>query len=342
MKRKIYRHLTLTILTLLVMIGSLFLIPVNAKGPEVSYDSTYHYTTQVGQLGGAAYEILMPDNWNGYLVVGCKGYTLSTQELPTINSLNTHTIGIQFMTSSASTRFAYAESNYGKVGFCMQEGMIHTHQLTQYVIDNFGVTGKVFLIGLSMGGQIALMLTNKYPDLYAGVLDVCGNKDTVAFYNYWSDLTKLPATASAIRTYLNGPPTNLPTVFTSHINDASCLLIQASAAQVMADVEAECGGTPESKPQAYERISPTSNPELSVPVISMVARWDLKVPIQHFNDYYDALNTAGSLGNYRSYVFATSQHCDTTIINNVPTYFQKLFNWVEGGIVPPVTPKPLP
>ncbi len=187
------KKLLISIFAILI-VASTLIVPALAVKPDTTYDSTYHYTRYVGQLGGAAYEILMPDNWNGELVIGCKGFTpTTTNPIPTMEELNTHTIGIQFMTSKAPTRFAYAQSTYGEIGFCMQAGMIRTHQLTQYIIDNFGVTGNVYLIGLSMGGQIALMLSEKYPDLYAGVLDVCGNKDTTAFYNYWKDLTELPA-----------------------------------------------------------------------------------------------------------------------------------------------------
>jgi hypothetical protein len=191
------------------------------------------------------------------------------------------------------------------------------------------------------------MLVDKFPDLYAGVLDVCGNKDTTAFYNYWRDLSNLPASASAISTYLLGAPASLPAPFVAGMmaspnGPASLLTMRTAALQVMADVEAECGGTPETKPQAYDRLSPTCHADISVPVISMVARCDFKVPIQHFNAYYDAVADAGCQGNYRSYTFAGTQHCDNTIINNIPTYFMKLFNWVIGGTAPAVTGKPLP
>ena len=342
--RRIKKSLLILSVTLLILatVGTEFVNMVGAKPAEVTYDSTYHYTRQVGELGGATYEIFMPDNWNGHLVIGCKGFTTSTNPIPAIDSLNTHTIGLQFMTSTADTRFAYAQSTYGTVGFCMQEGIIHAHQLTRYVIDNFHVTGKVFLIGLSMGGQIALMLTHKYPDLYAGVLDVCGNKDSTAFYNYWRDLSSLPADASVIRTYLNGPPAYLPTSFTDSITDIQLLGTRVNALYpVMADVEAEFGGTPESKPQAYDRMSPTCHPELTVPVISMVARLDRLVPIQHFNDYYDAVQAVGCIDYYRCYRFPAI-HVAPAIINAVPTYFQMLFDWANGGPAPDATPKPYP
>jgi pimeloyl-ACP methyl ester carboxylesterase len=340
-----------TIAILLVIAGMIPNLAVAVK-PQVTYDSTWQYTRYVGQLGRADYEIFMPDNWNGHLVIGCKGFTVSTTTpFPALESLNTHQIGHLFMNTTAlatgGKRFAYAQSTYNEIGFCMQAGMIHTHQLTEYIIDNFGVTGKIFLIGLSMGGQIDLMLADKYPDLYAGVLDVCGNKDTTAFYNYWKDLANIPTgatdaiTANSIRTYFIGPPTSLPTAFVNAISDAKLLAMRTSAIRVIADVEEQFGGTPESKPQAYDRFSPTCHADISLPVISLVARLDLLVPIQHFNAYYDAVSAAGCLANYRSYLIA-AQHCDNTVLNKIPTYFPALFNWANSGTVPPLTGKPLP
>src|SRR5512136_1020775 len=99
MNKKTY--LTSTVFVVL-MIVSMFSVPVLASRPDVTYDSTGHYTRYVGVLGGADYEIFMPDNWNGHLVIGCKGFTLSTiSPFPTLESLSTHKIGLQFMTSSA-------------------------------------------------------------------------------------------------------------------------------------------------------------------------------------------------------------------------------------------------
>ena len=334
-----------TIVILLAIAGMLPHLAVAVK-PQSTHDSTWQYTRYVGKLGKADYEIFMPDNWNGHLVIGCKGFTVSTTTpFPALENLNTHQIGHLFMNTTALTtggkKFAYAQSTYNEIGFCMQAGMIHTHQLTEYIIDNFGVTGKIFLIGLSMGGQIDLMLADKYPDLYAGVLDVCGNKDTTAFYNYWKGLIETAADPSAIRTYLKGAPASLPAAFVNAIPDDKLLTIRTSANRVMADVEEQFGGTPESKPQAYDRFSPTCHADITLPVISLVARLDLLVPIQHFNAYYDAVSAAGCLGNYRSYVIA-AQHCDNTIINKIPVYFPSLFNWVNAGTAPAVTGKPLP
>ena len=67
--------------------------------------------------------------------------------------------------------FAAAASSYGNKGFDEKFGVIRTHQLTEFAIDKFDVTGKVFLQGISLGGSIALVLGERYPDVYSGVLD---------------------------------------------------------------------------------------------------------------------------------------------------------------------------
>jgi len=45
-----------------------------------------------------------------------------------------------------------------------------------------------------MGGNVALQLGAKYPDLYSGVLDVCGSKDLIDSYNKrsWQTLMMQP------------------------------------------------------------------------------------------------------------------------------------------------------
>jgi hypothetical protein len=354
---KRYNKQALMAICVVLMLTPLFTTPVLAcKTRGGTYDSAGHYTRYVGQLGGAPYEILMPDDWNGQFVIGCKGYTTSnTDPVPTMESLSTHTIGLMFMTDpalvTANGRFAYAQSTYGVIGFCMKEGMLRTQQLTDYIIGRYLIrsffsprhqSGQVYLIGLSMGGQIADMLVDKYPRLYAGVLDICGNKDTAAFYNYWKDLANQPDVAS-MRTYLLGSPTSLPAPFVSMVPDSALLQMKTSALQVMADVEAEFHGTPESNPRAYDRLSPTCHADIRVPTLSLVARCDMLVPIQHFNAYYDAVKAAGCLSNYRCYTIAGAQHCDAVnIVPKVPTYFMELFNWANGIEIPAPTPKPLP
>ena len=316
-------------------------VPVNANAPEVTHDDTFHFTRQQGSLGGADYEIFMPDSWNGHLVIGVRGYS---HDEPAITDTNMHGLGMSFMKSSASKKFAYAWSTYGEGGFCVKAGIIRTHQLTQFVVDNYNVLGKVILIGFSMGGQIALMLAEKYPGQYDGVLDVCGNKDMSTFYNYWNDLWMRPS-PNEIRSYLNGPPAYIPPFVTALFTDSNCNGLRNGAPTVMSDVETECDGTPESKPQAYDRLSPTHHAGITIPVISLIARLDFIVPLKQFVEYYDAVDAAGCLEYYRSYTITGPLgvfHCDSNMVAATMAKFPVLMGWVLSGTGPTATPRPAP
>ncbi len=168
------------VLMVSVIIGSQFVATVSAKKSTVNYEDGY--TQIIGKLEDADYEILIPDEWNGMLVVACRGYTHDFPFVPfpptKLPHVLMHTYGLGFVEDG----FAWAWSNYGEGGMCIKEAMIRTHQLTEYLIDNCGVSGKVFLWGFSMGGAVACLLGEKYPDLYSGVIDISGAKNYAELY----------------------------------------------------------------------------------------------------------------------------------------------------------------
>ena len=331
-----------------VVVGPQFLATVGAKKPTVTYYPDDEYTQILGKLGGADYEFLIPDNWNGMLIVGCRGYT---HELPTVpfpyEESPMHGTALYFMNATPfpvppGPRFAFAWSNYGEGGFCVKEGMIRTNQLTEYILDNYDVTGKVFLLGYSMGGLIACMLGEKYPDLYDGVLDVCGPKDMTSMYYYKKAIADLPPNPAAIRAYLNGPPAYIPTEVTDAINTTQAIFFRMFQTVSLADIVMACGGTPETKPKAFERWSPTYHADITIPVISIIGEVDFTVIIEQFDMYYDAVEEAGALDYYRSYTIAGGGHVDAPVITAIPmNFFGRLVPWVVSGIAPGPTPPPI-
>ena len=358
-KRKV-RRLSLvfsTVLMLTAIVGTQFVITVSAKKSivnDLTFDSL-EYTQVLGTLGGADYELLIPDNWNGILVVGCKGY--SHEELE-IGGLEMSWLGVnpagqfgfgRLMMMNHQVAFAY--SNFGTGGFCVKEGMIRTHQLTEYIMDNYEVTGEVYLVGFSMGGLVACLLGEKYPNLYDGVLDVCGAKDVIGQHEHHKTIVEMQGetdeeTAALIREYLKGPPARLPAAYVDSISDESLLAMQANMAFPLEDKIIALGGTPESKPKAYQRISATYNAEIQIPVISIIGGLDGSVPLEQHQLYYDAVSEAGSLDYYRSYIVTNGGHVTLPIFMAIfqpPTVgFMNLRNWVENGIVPPATGPPIP
>ena len=172
----------LVALVILAIATSPFLSTAIAEKPVVT--DKEGYIQYVGTLDGANYVIRIPDEWNGMLVVGCHKWMpfdwTPDAQFAMDNLVNGEGIGLPF--AFIEEGFAYAASSYGEGGWPIKEAMTRTHQLTEYVIDNYGVTGKVFIIGHSMGGLIGLLLGEKYPELYDGVLDISAMKDVILGY----------------------------------------------------------------------------------------------------------------------------------------------------------------
>ncbi len=277
------------------------------------------YTQTTLVLGGAFDVIKIPDNWNGKLVMLCRGGLF----------VDLNAIPMDGYTGFLRKGFATAASNYGENGIVIKEGVIRTHQLTQYVLDNYDVTGNVYLYGMSMGGSIALELGAKFPDTYKGVLETSGLKNMVIQYDlsvYYSGISNDADLAAAI--IANGgaiPPFPVPSI--AGYRDEM-------ARSVTAFITA-CGGTPAEKLQAYERISPTfSATGISVPTITVHGNKDALAPYSTAVEFMNAVVAAGHSDMYRLYKVVNGQHGDPLVTGQISPQFDALVNWVENGVVP--------
>ena len=322
MKKKILIH-NLTFLMLFTIIASPLILSVQADT----------FTEITGKLGHADYRIRIPDSWSGNLVVFCRGYT---HTVPTSWPPDYYTSPI------FDQGYMIAESNYGEGGYCVKEGVIRTHQLTEDVLDNYPVTGKVLLLGVSMGGCIALQLGAKYPKLYDGVLDICGTKDLAGSYEdkiYYASLTNdddliaaLIAKGSAVPPYPFGlvvpsPLSNQLAAFRGY-----CLTSGG-------DIALACGGnTPEEKPKAYERLSPTfSAADLTIPTITVHGDLDGLVPYSQSVAFEAAVAANGDSNLYRLYTVVGGEHADSPVRAKMPVCMSLLLDWVENGNPAPAT-----
>jgi hypothetical protein len=269
-------------------------------------------TEYYGTIAGANFYVLIPDDWtndlgDGMLVISCRG--AGFVEDPR-NYANGQTYAQNLVL--AQNGIAVAASNYGTKGFDFKFGIIRTHQLTGYVIDNYGVTGKVFLWGGSLGGSVALNLGARYPDVYSGVLDVIGVKD-------WA------------MEYTNGAENMLP---------SSDPFLVAFGTQMITSMEENYGGTPDERPQKYAKYSATSYTDLSIPVISFVHLNDQIVPYEQTTYYH-------SIVGDQWHVIVTVPvdtpgpspfgptwygHFDPLIWAGQPIFFNLLVQWSNGDI----------
>ncbi len=277
-----------------------------------------------GVLGGADYLIRIPSNWKGDLIVFCRGYSSTISAADLVTWANSWSVTI-------NSGFAYAASNFGEVGYCVKEGIIRTHQLTEFVINNYAVTGKIILVGGSMGGNIALELAAKYPDLYDGVLDMFGGKDTSAQYNSMMTYAGISDNDELAAALLANGGINPPFPLSSISAFREFCLAGGN------DIAAACGGTPDEKPKAYERFSPVfSSTEIAIPTITLHGTADGIVPYQQSVQFKNAVVAAGHGNLYRLYTVNGGQHGDVVTLAKVPMCLNLLMNWVKNNVATPL------
>ena len=276
------------------------------------------YTQYVGALGGANFVVRIPDDWNGMLVVGCHGFqgpVLSPIAEFGVDNLKNGN-GIPLPLILVGEGYAYAASSYGEGGFAIKKGMIRTHQLTEYVIGKFGVTGKVFIVGHSMGGVIGLLLGEKYPELYDGILDISAMRDIVMGYNEAiigiANITSIP-----------------PPIWNSFNQTFQSFLLNllASMRLLSGSMEVEFGGTYDEKPQHYEKLNPVDNAEISIPMISVTGEQDVLTSVPQRESFENAVIAAGCSEYYKLYIADPGDHGGPDTVDEALSHFDELVNY---------------
>jgi pimeloyl-ACP methyl ester carboxylesterase len=335
LKKKIKNSTIFSIIVIgLLLVGTQFVTVVSSKKPLVTYDEEGEYSITIGKLGGARWALYMPDNWNGMLIIGCRGH-MSTLPVAFPTGMIRY-FARYFMNDLTrklpdewdDEKFAFAWSDYGEGGYCIKSGVIHTHQLTEYLIDNYAVSGKVFLYSLSMGGAIALTLAEKYPNLYSGVFDWFGTKDLTHSY-YHKAAQAEQTTLQGIIDYFDGFDPPIPyAAYSDAIDESNYQDHIIGQEQTRSNIELECGGTPDIKPKAYERRSPVCNPEVSIPILVIHGTYDRSVPYVQSVAYCEAVNAVTEPDLCQLVTMEGKGHGGMWIFQNLAKFFD-LVEWVE-------------
>lgn len=310
---------TIVLVTLLAvaLIPTILLIPTASAAAA--------YTEINGTLSGGNYTLRIPspiDNWNRVLIIYCRGYSSAMPASPMSATGADNTAN-----SAISAGLAFAATDYGAGGFCIKKAMNATYELTQYLVSTYKVA-KVFLWGASMGGTISLLLGEKYPRVYSGVLDMFGLKNTTEIYDVATRFAG--ANDTELTKYLQGLTAPIPPYpFLSSNISVALQLYRNFLSQGNIDIVAETGGTPTQVPDAYRAIDPLYHTNISIPVITVQGTSDALEPYERSLQYQAAVAAAGRSAWYRFYAVVGGQHGDPSMSPEIAKRAEELGAWSD-------------
>ncbi len=128
-----------------------------------------------GTLNGAAYEIRVPENWNGTLLVYARGYRDKADHPGEVDDLSADAApgGDPMEEFLLLQGYALAGSAYRDNGWAVKEGIQNTLALTNFFKGRVGNPEHTILWGFSMGSVVTFESIEKYPGVYDAAIAGC-------------------------------------------------------------------------------------------------------------------------------------------------------------------------
>ncbi len=124
--------------------------------------------TDTGSLGTAPYRVDIPAVWNGDLVMLLHGY--EPKGVPRETPWPQNEATSVFL----SQGYAVAQSAYSTQGWAVNDAVPDNEQLRAYFSSKYKKPARTYLVGVSLGGHIAIASLERYEAHYAGALSLCG------------------------------------------------------------------------------------------------------------------------------------------------------------------------
>ncbi|HSB10935.1 MAG TPA: DUF6351 family protein [Blastocatellia bacterium] len=153
-----------------LMMPGLVLIFAMAAASLAQQPANGQANVETGQIKGAAFRIEVPANWNKGLVMYCHGYEIEGGPPPNWDDPQAKQIRDVFL----SRGYAFAQSAYRTKGWAVKEAIEDTEALRRYFVSKHGRARETFVTGHSMGAVISIATLERYPEIYAGAMPMCG------------------------------------------------------------------------------------------------------------------------------------------------------------------------
>jgi len=130
--------------------------------------------TLTGELNGAPYTIVVPDNWNGTLVVHAHGYRDRADHPGEVDDRSAPaTPNAALEPVLLAQGYALAGSAYKTNGWAVQDGIADTRALVSHFRGAVGTPSRTLLWGFSMGSLVTLALAEQTAGHFDGYLAAC-------------------------------------------------------------------------------------------------------------------------------------------------------------------------
>lgn len=123
---------------------------------------------ETGMIGAAPFRIDIPEGWNGHLVLLARGF--EPVGAPRASPMPANEATPVFL----SAGYAVAQSGYSSQGWAVRDAIADVERLRLHFVRRHGAARRMYLVGFSMGGGIAVAGLEQHPDGYDGALSLCG------------------------------------------------------------------------------------------------------------------------------------------------------------------------
>jgi len=135
-----------------------------------------------GEIDGAAYEIVLPETWNGTLLLYSHGYRQAQAAPPDFETPSTEpepapgwSSGQQEVGQALLDQgYALAGSAYSSNGWAVAEGIEAGEKLHDFFVAQVGEPDRTYVWGDSLGGLVTQVLAERNPDWVSGAAPLCG------------------------------------------------------------------------------------------------------------------------------------------------------------------------
>lgn len=129
---------------------------------------------RTGTLHGANYEVRVPDNWNGTLVMYAHGYRDKADHPGEVDDTSASAfIADPFEEAMLAAGYAIAGSSYRDNGWAVREGIQDTKALARRFRRFASRPTKTILFGVSMGSVITYESIEEHTETYDGAIPAC-------------------------------------------------------------------------------------------------------------------------------------------------------------------------